>query len=256
VRLPLALVLALGLVARADELSGADKLRVVYSNQFAWTDDGLPVVTVRIAEGRDKVVLRGPALRVFPDGEGGPEIRAGSSFTVRLEHGRAGKVRYHVVVARVPVGDDAALKKELDAWRARGEQPRTVETGALFAVKGEVLDQRKLLVVLGDTLDEPAARARVAALKGKYAVDAALQPELVDRPSGTIEAVDERGTIVRNDAILWFAPSSGLIEIDDIDKEGGGKETRRYFGRIYVTADRNGKLAVVNAVGRAGTARC
>jgi hypothetical protein len=63
--------------AAADELSGADKLRVVYSNQFAWTDDGLPLVTVRIAEGRDRIVLRGRGLRVLPDGEGGPEVRGG-----------------------------------------------------------------------------------------------------------------------------------------------------------------------------------
>ena len=35
----------------ADELSGADKLRVVYSNQFAWSADGLPIVTIGIGEG-------------------------------------------------------------------------------------------------------------------------------------------------------------------------------------------------------------
>src|SRR6202000_564806 len=36
--------------------------------------------------------------------------------------------------------------------------------------------------------------------------------------------------------------------VDDVDKEGGGREARRYFGRVYVTVDRSGKLAVVNAV--------
>ncbi|MEO6954173.1 MAG: SpoIID/LytB domain-containing protein [Polyangia bacterium] len=231
----------------ADELSGADKLRVVYSNQFAWTDDGLPVVTVRIAEGRDRVVLRGPGLRIYPDGEGGPEIRGGATYTVKLERGRPGKVRYHVVVARLPVGDDVALKAELTRWRERGEHPATLETGALFAVRGEVLDQRRLLVTVGDSLDEVAGRARVVALRRRFSIDAALQPELSERPAGIVEATDEHGTIVRNDAILWFA-SSGLIEVDDIDKEGGGRENRRYFGRVYVTADRAGKLAVVNAV--------
>ena len=233
--------------ALADELSGADKLRVVYSNQFEWTHEGLPVVTVRIAEGRERVVLRGPGLRLYPDGEGGPEIRGGSTYTVTLEHGRPGKVRYHVVVARLPVGDEAALKAELARWRERGERPATLETGALFAVRGEVLDQRRLLVTVGDALDETAGRARVAALHARFAVDAALQPELAERPAGTVEATDEHGTVVRNDAILWFA-SGGLIEVDDVDKEGGGREARRYFGRIYVTADRTGKLAVVNAV--------
>jgi len=244
VRLPFALVLALGLAARADELSGADKLRVVYSNQFAWTDDGLPVVTVRIAEGRDKVVLRGPALRVFPDGEGGPEIRAGSSFTVRLEHGRAGKVRYHVVVARVPVGDDAALKKELDAWRARGEQPRTVETGALFAVKGEVLDQRKLLVVLGDTLDEPAAsldlgsREELLQLLGAYATSTG-SPAMVmvthhveEIPPGFTHALLlAEGKIAATGPIAEIITGERLSEVFGLELLVSTSENGRYSAR-------------------------
>ena len=233
--------------ARADELSGADKLRVVYSNQFAWTDDGLPLVTVRIAEGRDRVVLRGAQLRMLPDGEGGPEIRGGATYSIRLEKGHAARLRHRVVVARVPVGDEVALRAELDRWRARGEKPTTVETGALYAVKGEVLDQRRLLVVVGDANDEASARKLAAALHAKYGVDAAVQAEVADRPSGIVEATDDRGTVIRNDAILWFV-ANGSIEVDEVDKEGGGKETRRYFGRIYVTVDRTGKLAVVNAV--------
>src|SRR6185369_14267138 len=48
--------------------------------------------------------------------------------------------------------------------------------------------------------------------------------------------------------ILWFSVPQGLIEVEDVDKEGGGKEVRRYFGRVYVTVDKTGKLAVVNAV--------
>jgi stage II sporulation protein D len=242
--------LLLGCAARgvaADELSGADKLRVVYSNQFAWTDDGLPLVTVRIAEGRDRIVLRGRGLRVLPDGEGGPEVRGGERFTIRVDRGRAGRVRYRVVVARLPVGDDAALRAELDKWKARGEAARTVETGALFAVRGEVLDQRRLLVSVGEAADEAAARKLAAGLKARFGVEATVQPELAERPGGVVEATDERGTVVRNDSILWFA-ASGLIEVDEVDKEGGGKETRRYFGRLYVTVDRAGKLALVNAV--------
>ena len=234
-------------VARGDELSGADKLRVVYSNQFAWTDDGLPVVTVRIAEGRDRVVLRGAGLRLLPDGEGGPEVRGGASYTIRVDRGRAAAIRWRPIVARLAVGEDEALRAELARWRGRGEAPRTVEIGALFAVRGEVLDQRRILVTVGDAVDEPAAKARAAELRARWGVDAGLHAELAERPRGVVEATDDRGVVVRNDGILWFAGPS-LIEVDDIDKEGGGREVRRYFGRIYVTLDRAGKLAVVNAV--------
>jgi SpoIID/LytB domain protein len=234
-------------VARADDLSGADKLRVVYSNQFAWTDDGLPMVTVRIAEGRDRVVLRGGGVKLQPDGEGGPEVRGGATWTVRVERGHAGVVRYRPVVARLPIGDADALKGELERWRGRGEHPRTVEIGALFAVRGEVLDQRRLLVTVGDPLDEAEAKRRAHELGTKYGSELGIQPELAERPSGFVEATDEHGVVVRNEGILWFV-SAGLIEVEDVDKEGGGREARRYFGRVYVTVDRNGKLAVVNAV--------
>ena len=92
------------------------------------------------------------------------------------------------------------------------------------------------------------ARARRERREATHAA-ARSYPELVERPRGTVEAVDERGVVVRNDAILWFEPGpSGLVELRDVDNERGGKETRKYFGKLYVTVDNSGQLAVVNAV--------
>jgi peptidoglycan hydrolase-like amidase len=242
-------VLATAAGARGDELSGADKLRVVYSNQFAWTRDGLPLVTVRIAEGRDEVAVSAPGGRLLPDGEGGAEVRGGASWTVRIVggHGAPARVRWHVVVARLAAGESPV--EELARWRARGFQPRSFETGALFAVRGEVLDSRRVLVAVEPHDDEAAARAAASELAARFHVDAGVHPELVERPRGVVEAVDDRGAVVRNDSIVWFSPGpSGLVEVADVDKEGGGRERRRYFGKLYVTVDGGGKLAVVNAV--------
>jgi stage II sporulation protein D len=241
---PLALVLfAVG--ARADELSGADKLRLVYSNQLAWTQDNLPLVTVRVMEGRDQVVVGGSALRLLPDGEGGAEMRSGASWTVRVQGGKPAKVKWHVVVARLKPGDDK-LQDELKTWRDRGEKPRTFETGALFAIKGEVLDSRRVLVTVSPQSEEAQARAAARALAQQHGIDTSVHPELAERAAGTLEATDEKGVVVRNDGILWF--SGAMLELRDVDKEGGGREHRRYFGKLYVTVDRAGKLAVVNAV--------
>jgi hypothetical protein len=41
----------------ADEFSGADKLRALYSAEFRFTQDGLPVVPVAIAEGLSTVTI-------------------------------------------------------------------------------------------------------------------------------------------------------------------------------------------------------
>lgn len=245
----LAALLVLACVARGDELSGADKLRVVYSSQFAWTRDGLPIVPVRVMEHRSEVTIGVPGGHVLPDGEGGAAIAGGSTWTVRVVGGRPGKIAWHVVVASFAPGDTDKLQAELARWRERKYSPTTYEIGALFAVKGEVLDSRRVLVAVAVADDQPRAQALAAELKARWHVDTSLHPELVERPHGTVEAVDERGTVVRNDAILWFTPGpSGLVELRDVDKEGGGRENRRYWGKLYVTLDNAGTLAVVNAV--------
>ncbi|MDB4968379.1 MAG: SpoIID/LytB domain protein [Myxococcales bacterium] len=236
-------VAAVASFTRADELSGADKLRVVYSNQFSWTRQGLPVVTVRVMEHRPSVTLSGEGMTVLPDGEGGPDVRGGATWTVRVTNGKPGKLAYHVIAASFAPADGDKLQAELARWRARGKTPRNFEVGALFAVKGQVLDSRRILVAVASFDDEATARKEAAKLGGS------VHPELVERPLGAVEASDERGTIVRNDSIVWFQPGpSGLIELSDVDKESGGKEARRYFGKLYVTVDNSGQLAVVNAV--------
>jgi SpoIID/LytB domain protein len=107
-----------------------------------------------------------------------------------------------------------------------------------------------VLIVVAPHDDEPGARAEAAALAARFAVETAVHPELVERPRGTVEASDERGTVIANDGILWFSPKDGgaLVEVGDIEEEGGGRVARRYHGKIYVTLDGAGTLAVVNAV--------
>src|ERR1700760_2667827 len=100
------------MTARGDELSGADKLRVVYSSQFSWTRDGLPIVPVRVLDHRPSVTIRGAGARLLPDGEGGAEVRGGGSWTVRVLDGKPGRVVYHVVVARFAPTDGDKLQAE------------------------------------------------------------------------------------------------------------------------------------------------
>lgn len=227
----LALMAGLAAGARGDELSGADKLRVVYSNQFAWTQGGLPIVTVRVMEHRPEVTIVVGDGRILPDGEGGPEVRGGTTWTVRVVGGVPGKIVTHNIVASFAPSETEKLQAELARWRNQGVRTRTFETGALFAVKGQVLDSRRILVAAAGTSGGTAF------------------PELVERPRGVVEAVDEHGVVVRNDSILWLEPgAAGTLELRDVDNERGGKETRKYFGKLYVTVDNAGKLAVVNAV--------
>ncbi|MBI4512451.1 MAG: hypothetical protein HY698_22695, partial [Deltaproteobacteria bacterium] len=93
-----ALILA---VARADELSSSDKRRILYSQRFTFTREGLPLLTVELMRGQAKVHLSAsPTLRVLPEGDGGPEVLAGSSWTITVENPRPAKMRYWTIVSR------------------------------------------------------------------------------------------------------------------------------------------------------------
>ena len=78
------LAMLAGSARAADEFSAADKLRAIYSAEFRFTKDGLPVVPVAIGEGLQEVTINGgPGLRLLPDGDGGAEIRADDSWRIR-----------------------------------------------------------------------------------------------------------------------------------------------------------------------------
>jgi SpoIID/LytB domain protein len=227
--------------ARADELSRSDKLKVLYSNQFAFDRQGAPLITVRVAEGLTHAVLESKApLRVFPDGEDGSKVVGGRRWKISVRSGKPAKQEHFVVLARKPVAALSELRKEMTRWQRRGGRCRLVETGTIFGLKGKVFDNRSYVLVDGPYSSAAKARHKAETYKRRHGLaKVATMSQLKSRPAGRFEALDQdNGTrILARDAI-WFAPSPG----SKIAVQGGS-----YWGQIYVTVDRDGKLAVVNA---------
>jgi stage II sporulation protein D len=237
----------------ADEFSGADKLRSIYSAEFRFTKDGLPVVPVAIAEGLDSVTIRtSPGkLRLLPEGDGGAEIRADDSWQIRASATSPSKLRYWAVVWRGPVAKSQQADAELATWKGRGETVRRFEQGTLFGVGGEVIDRRESLVGVGPFTSTDLAERALERLAQKSAlVHPGVFTELVDRPHGFLEAVGEKSGIrVRNEGVLWFVPVDDVpIRVDGTGAGDKAKAAGSYAGRVYVTLDRHGSIAVVNAV--------
>jgi stage II sporulation protein D len=164
-----------------------------------------------------------------------------------LPGAKPAKLKWHVIAATVHPGvnEVAAAQK---AWRARGYEPQTFEVGSLFALKGRVLDSRRVLVTVAAFDDEAAARAKAKALGDELGIDATLYLEVKERPSGTLEATDGR-VVVRNAGMLWFlADDPNRLTLADVPKEAGGRELRPYFGQLYAAVGRDGKLVIVNSV--------
>jgi stage II sporulation protein D len=239
----------------ADEFSGADKLRAIYSAEFRFTKDGLPVVPVAVGEGLQSVTITAGVggVRLLPEGDGGAEIRADDTWQIRASATSPARLRYHAVVWRGPVAKGQDADAQVAFWKAKGESARRFEQGTLFGVGGEVLDRREAVVGVGPfAASEEAERA----LEGLAAKAPLNQPgvftELVDRPHGQLEATGGKSGIkVKNEGVLWFVPSGDLpLRVEAQGERGKDKLTLAgtYAGRIYVTIDRRGNLAVVNAV--------
>ena len=87
-------------IARADETSASDKLRILYSTRFTFTDDGVPLVTVQIMGGRREVRLHAKAgVTVRPDGAGGSTVDADAdAWTITAEAAKPAVIAEWTVV--------------------------------------------------------------------------------------------------------------------------------------------------------------
>ena len=255
------LLLGAGL-ARADELSRSDKLKVLYSNQFAFDRRGVPLITVRIAEGIREVIIESNAPpRVLPDGEGGSEVVAGKRWKVSIGRSRPAQVEYFAVLARQPASNLKELRLEMAAWRQRKLEPKIIQIGAVFGVKGRVFDNRAHLLAEGPYPSRDKALAAAEKYARKYGLaKVATVAKLKRRPTARFQAVGV-GTTTRikvQDAI-WFAPGGKRLRAvvpqgiymgsrSMVHNKPGSAKARPFWGQIYVTVDRAGTMAVVNAI--------
>jgi len=247
----------LAAVASADDTSATDKLRILYSTRFTFTDDGLPLVTVEIMGGRKHVELRAKGgITVHPDGAGGSAIDGDTdAWTITAIETKPAVIQEWTVVETLGADDAAGITAALARWKDRGFDPRAFEIGTLFGTGGEVIDTREIRIAIDP---QPAGKgaARAAELGRRYGVRASVHEELVRRPAGTIIA-KSGATIIRNPSVLWFAPkrATETLTVADVPTGTGGSqletghEDRRYWGSVYVTLDHDGSLVAANAVG-------
>ena len=244
-------------VAHADETSATDKLRILYSTRFTFTDDGVPLVTVEIMGSRREVKLRAKSgVLVRPDGQGGSSIETdgGDTWTITAEATKPAVIQDWTIVETLAPDDATGVAAAMARWKDRGFDPRTFEIGTVFGVDGEVIDTREARIAV-DPVAAGRGAARAAELAKRYGLQTSIHQELVRRPSGTIVA-RSGGTVIRNPSVLWFTPkkASETLTVSDVPMGTGGSqldtgsEDRRYWGAVYVTLDHDGSLVAANAV--------
>ncbi len=253
---PLVVALA-GSGARADDTSASDKLRILYASRFTFTPDGLPLVTVEIMGGQTSITLAAKSgLRVRPEGDGGSSTETASTapWIITAEATTPATIQEWTVVETLGADDTTGIADALERWKGKGFEPKALEIGTLFGVDGEVIDTREVRIGI-DPVPAPGGAARAAEHARRFGVPATVHAELVKRPGGTIVA-RSGDTVVKNPSVLWLAPKQDdeTIGIKNVVVGGGGSqlttslEDRSYWGQVYVTLDRDGKLVAVNAV--------
>jgi len=254
---PLALILLAAVTALADETSATDKLRILYSTRFSFTEEDLPLVTVEIMSGRPVVHLRARGgITVRPDGAGGSaiETEGGDAWTITVEGGKPAVLQDWTVVETLAPDDTTGITAALARWKARGFEPRSFEIGTVFGTGGEVIDTRELRIAV-DPVAAGKGNARAAEIARRFGVTTSVQQDLVRRPSGTIVA-RSGATTIKNPQVLWFQPRKPgeTLTVADVPTIDGGSqleagtEDRRYWGAVYVTLDHDGTLVAANAV--------
>ena len=238
--------------------SADDPLELLYSRRLSF-EEGQPLVTVRVAEGRREMVVsasdaltvrartgEGTAPESILDGGEGP-------WTLRLASGRPGVGATWVELEQLRFSDRAGLERSRAEWATRGVPTRVATVGQVYGIAGHVVDARHHALLAEGDATEAAARAQLEKIAARFpSVHPQLFRDLAARPSGRIEMFDASGALraAGESAIELRAPAGlSVVQVEfGMGYSFHGFEARAYPGRVYATVDPRGLLALVAAV--------
>jgi stage II sporulation protein D len=233
----------------------SDEINSLYSHQIAFQRGG-PIVTVRLMEGQSEVSFSGLAhvkLKVHGEADKALDAPDGAWFRVRVETSKAAQLGYAVQGSEFSAAQRPDALAAIALWQSRGYPARIVIEGAMYGLSGHVLDNRRLVVLLGPDGSQEDARTIQQEVARKFGEATLIHTTVLQRPEGTLALLNADGAVL--------AESRGIIEATD---EGSGFQLkrveygvgyafhgfadRRYRGSMVFTLDAAGQLAVINAV--------
>ncbi|MGZ6143165.1 MAG: SpoIID/LytB domain-containing protein, partial [Myxococcales bacterium] len=234
-----------------------DPLELLYSRRLTF-DEGQPLITVRVAEGKQELAIspRGPLTALVRTAKGETEaaVTAGAQgrWILRLLDSAPGVGASWVELEQVDFGNKPAMQKAREEWTARGVPVRVATVGEAYGIAGHVVDTRRYAILAEGDATEAGARRQLAEIEAKFGVRAQIHRELAARPSGRIELRDPSG----KPAALGFSAlelrAEPGITVEAVEFGMGyafhGFEDRTYPGRLFATVDASGGLALVAAL--------
>ncbi len=232
-----------------------DPLDLLWNHRLDFAAGGAPLVTIRLMEGQQEIAFHTTApARLRARGGGEVRIPPGQTFRVR------GRGALPAAIARYPLLGDAlyADRARLDAtrrlWEGRGIVVRQRMTGGVYGIAGHVIDNRRIVLLAAGDGSAASAHAFAEEALARYGGRTGTYSEIVTRPSGRLEVLDAAGVqVAEGDALVSLdVGGRGSFTVHRVEHDVGqaahGFEDRTYHGRLLVTIDSSGHLAVVLAV--------
>lgn len=220
---------------------------------------GEPMISVGIMEGQERVTLLadGPVRLMFDEDEVPKTVYAppATRFVLAPLSASAARLRYWVVVETTPYLAVEQAQAAAKRWADEGYETRIFEVGTIVALRGNVLDTRARHVAIGGYPRRKQADREVERIFRRRALRTFVHEELLEPPSGAIGVYDDAGQLIHRatGSVYFGTVEGGRVEVRDVEHSRGyrshGRQTRQFWGHIYVALDRRGKLTVVNSVG-------
>lgn len=226
--------------------------------------NGAPVIPVRLMEGNAAVSFSSKGrlrFKVSAQVEGQPiekvvEGPAGTAWQVKLVKGTPAELVARIQIAEVAFNDKVGLAAAQQEWAERGLSTKPQVLGALYGIAGKVIDTRRYVLVVDQPPAPPASLAeQQASILTKYQVRTSLLEEVKTPQRATLELLDGDGTSIATAQDKLVAESLDGVPIDVRRVEFGvgydfhNFEDRSYRGAIQFSADRGGRIAVINQIG-------
>lgn len=236
-------------------VANADLMDLVWSHRLDFVEAGIPLITIRLMEGQVEVVFRprGTA-KVALRGGATLEVAPGKLLRVQVRDARPAAFVHQVRLDEAPVADAARLAASRREWEARGLTVRSRSVGGVYGIGGRIVDNRREILFADGDGSEASAKALSDAFRRQYGVRLGIDSRLADRPSGRLLLLGEKWEpLGEADSALSLDVDGGagfVVEKvqSDLRESGREREDRSYGGRLVVTLDARGRLAVVHAV--------
>jgi stage II sporulation protein D len=219
---------------------------------------GSPIIPVRLMEGSTEVTVIGRGrvrFRISGTPEKFVEGPQGMEWKVRRTAGTPAKIVARIQVAEIPFNDKLGLAQAQEEWSGRGLTLKSQVLGGVYGIAGKVIDNRRYVLVVDQPPAPPESLApQQAEMLQKYQVRTSLLEEVKAKGTITLELVDGTGTTAAkcDEKITAESPDGAPIEVKRVEFGVGydfhNFEDRAYRGSVLLTADRFGKIAVINQV--------